>query len=79
MHKIHTKKKRKYRMPTHTGPYDFFHPTKRKGARTFKTEKEAQEWAVKQGLKDYALKKAKKGKKFQIVTEKELARFGIKH
>ena len=72
MKKIHTRAKRLHDLATHINQYKFFHPTvKKHRPKTFKTEKSAHEWALKQGLKQgqYSLKKAKHNKKFQVVVQ----------
>lgn len=73
MRKIHTKIKRKRRLSTHQGAYKFFHPKKRKRAKTFSTEEKAKAWAGEQGLKggEYTLRKVKKGKRWEIVKSSE--------
>jgi len=72
MKKIHTRRKRKYRLSAHINPYYFFHPNlkNRKRPKTFKTEEAANFWALNHGLKpgEYYLQKVKKNKKFQIVV-----------
>lgn len=71
MPKIHTRIKRKYGLSRRLNPYCYFHPTKKiRRAKTFKTEKDANAWAVSKGLGQgqYYLKSVKKGKKLQVMT-----------
>ncbi|MBI2650909.1 hypothetical protein HYX01_00365 [Candidatus Woesearchaeota archaeon] len=70
MQKIHTAIKRRLGLSRRRSHYYFFHfGTKKRRPKTFKTEKAANEWAIKNGLKpeQYALKKVKKEKRFQVV------------
>lgn len=71
MNKVHTKIKRKYGLSTHLNQYRFFHPVKKHRPKTFKTEEAAHAWASNNGLKaeQYALKKVKRNKKFQVVMK----------
>lgn len=72
MNKIHTRTKRRYRMATRINPYDAFHPKKKvNGPKTFSTEAAAHAWALQHKLKteEYALEKAKKGKRFKVVKK----------
>ena len=74
MKKIHTRVKKRHGLSTHLNHYKFFKPgTKKNRPKTFKTEEDANGWALKQGLKleQYYLKKVKKNKKFQIVNKIE--------
>lgn len=70
MGKVHTNTKRKLRLATHLGHSGFFHKVDRKNRpKTFKTEISAHAWASANNIKpeQYALKSAKRNKKFQIV------------
>ncbi|MBI2208140.1 hypothetical protein HYU50_01470 [Candidatus Woesearchaeota archaeon] len=70
MKKVHTKIKRKFRLSTRFRHSGFFHQAaKKNGPKTFKTESAAHAWASSHGLKpeQYALKSAKRNKRFQIV------------
>jgi len=71
MKKIHSRIKRKFKLSTHVGQHHFFHPSKRKRAKTFKTEQSAHNWAKEHGIskEKYSLKRVKKDKKFQIVMK----------
>ncbi|MBI4440086.1 hypothetical protein HY638_03880 [Candidatus Woesearchaeota archaeon] len=69
MPKIHTRVKRVFCLSTHVNQYDFFHPKgKTNRARTFSTEESAKKWASENKVADYTLEKAKKGKRFKIVS-----------
>ena len=70
MGKVHTNTKRRFRLATHLGHSGFFHPAAKKSRpKTFKTESAAHAWASSNKLKpeQYALKSAKRNKRFQIV------------
>jgi len=70
MKKVHTKIKRRFRLSTHLGHSGFFHQAAKKSRpKTFKTESAAHAWASSNKLKpeQYALKSAKRNKRFQIV------------
>ena len=70
MKKVHTNTKRRFRLSTHLGHSGFFHPIAKKSRpKTFKTESAAHAWASSNKLKpeQYALKNAKRNKRFQIV------------
>jgi len=67
MKKTHTRAKRKARLSTHRGKIPSLN--KKKGAKTFKTEERANEWAKDNKIEKFSLKKVKKDKKFQIVKK----------
>jgi hypothetical protein len=69
MAKVHTRAKRRLKGGTHgcSGKPSGF---KKKGAKTFKTEKDAQKYASENGIASYELKSVKNDKRFQII-EKE--------
>ena len=70
MAKIHSRIKRRYGLSTGHGHYRYFHRMgKNRRTKTFNTEESAHAWASKQGLKQeqYDLKKAKRGKKLQVI------------
>lgn len=68
--KIHTRAKRKLGLSSSFRHKSALEGKKRKHrAKTFKTEKSANDYAAKKGLKDFSLKKVKKNKKFQIVLK----------
>jgi len=70
MTKTHTRIKRRFGLSTSLSHYHFFHPSGVKARpKTFKTEESANAWALKNGLKEskFCLKRAKRGKKFQVV------------
>ena len=70
MKKIHTRIKRRRGYGTHLSHRARILGKKRKSRpKTFKTEESAKKYAEMQGIKDYELKKVKKGKKFQIVSK----------
>ena len=69
MTKIHTRTKRMFLLSTHLNHYDFFHPkAKQNRPRTFKSEEAAKKWASENKIENYTLDKAKKGKRFRIVS-----------
>jgi hypothetical protein len=69
MAKVHTRAKRKMNLPTHKGARKSI-GIKKKGAKTFKTESDAQKYSSENNIKSYDLKSVKKGKRFQIVKKK---------
>lgn len=72
MKKVHTRIKRRCGLSTFLNQYKFFHPgVKKHRPKTFKTEEGANEWALNHGLKpgQYYLKKVKRNKKFQVMTQ----------
>ena len=69
MAKMHTRAKRRLKLGTH-GNGIKINAIKKKGAKTFKTEKDAQKYASENGIASYGLKSVKKEKRFQII-EKE--------
>lgn len=69
MAKMHTRAKRRLKIGTH-GRGSKTNVIKKKGAKTFKTEKDAQKYANEMSITSYDLKSAKKGKKFQIIEKK---------
>ena len=68
--KIHTRAKRKLGFGTHL-PHraKLKNIPRKKGPKTFKTEESAKKHAQENKIKDYELKKVKKDKKFQIISE----------
>ncbi|MCD4759992.1 hypothetical protein K8R33_03820 [archaeon] len=68
MAKVHTRAKRRLKVGTHRGSGKINGP-KKKGAKTFKTEKDAQKYASENGIVSYELKSVKKEKKFQIIEK----------
>ena len=68
MKKIHTRAKKKLAVGTHK-PHraKIFDWPRSKGPKTFKTEESAKNFAEKNEIKNFELKKVKKNKKFQIV------------
>lgn len=70
MRKVHTRVKRKHRLPTHRKHRFYFSSVvRKKRPKTFATEESAHKWAEQNKLKKgtYSLKKVKKNKRFQIV------------
>ena len=68
MTKVHTRAKRRMNLPTHKSARKSI-GVKKKRAKTFKTESDAQKYASENNIKSYDLKSVKKGKKFQIVKK----------
>jgi hypothetical protein len=72
MKKIHTRAKKKLRLGTHTQhKARLFGWGKKKGAKTFKTEESANNYAKENNITKFELKKVKKNKKFQIMELNE--------
>ena len=69
MRKLHTRAKRKLGVAAHIGKRSTLSKPKKKRPKTFKTEAVANEWAKKNKISKYSLKKVKRDKKFQIVQE----------
>jgi hypothetical protein len=71
MRKIHTRMKRKLKLPRGKNAYKLQHKEKTIRPKTFKTEESANIWAEKHGMVkgSYTLKKVKHNKKFEIVRE----------
>ena len=67
MKKIHTRAKRRAGISTHKSKIPS--GKKKKRPKTFKTEAAANEWAKKNKIEKFSLKKVKKDKKFQIVKD----------
>ena len=68
MVKVHTRAKRKSKGGTH-GCGSKTSEFKKKGVKTFKTEKAAQKYASENSIASYELKSVKKNKKFQIIEK----------
>ncbi len=69
MRKLHTRAKRRLGVAAHIGKRNSISKPKKKGPKTFKTEAAANDWAKKNKISKYSLKKVKRDKKFQIVQE----------
>ncbi len=68
MVKVHTRMKRRLGISTHKRG-SVSTAVKKKGPKTFPSEERAKEYASAQGIKDFELKKVKKGLRFQIITK----------
>ena len=65
--KMHTRIKRRLNLTSSFGhKYFLGQNTKKVGAKTFRTEEQANEHATAQGLKDYKVLPAKQNKRFKI-------------
>jgi len=69
MRKLHTRIKRRFGIASHIGKRTAQTKPKKKRPKTFKTEEDANNWAKKNKITKYHLKKVKRDKKFQIVKE----------
>lgn len=74
MPKVHTRQKRKFGRGKGTS-FKFRYKgkaiTAKHGPKTFASEEGAKKYAADQGIKKYSLKKVKKGKRFQVIEEKD--------
>lgn len=67
MAKLHTKRKRRYGLTSNRGFKKTMLNPRKKRAKTFVSEESADIWAKENNIKEYSLKKVKKGKRFEIV------------
>ncbi len=68
MAKVHTRIKRRLGISSHKrGTMN--KPIKKKGAKTFPSEESANTYAANNDIKDFELKKVKRGLRFQIVSK----------
>ncbi|MBT6995406.1 hypothetical protein HN865_03010 [Candidatus Woesearchaeota archaeon] len=68
MVKVHTRMKRRLGISTHKSG-NVSTVAKKKGPKTFPSEDSAKAYAAEQGIKDFELKKVKKGLRFQIISK----------